>query len=81
MFGLGPVVGQAWPAGRREVVPAGCHRAPNSALIQQHTTDPSRTPNQPSNGHPPTWSRYTVSPSLSVSWNQSRHVTRLPVQL
>mmetsp|Transcript_71598 Transcript_71598/g.215215 ORF Transcript_71598/g.215215 Transcript_71598/m.215215 type:complete len:200 (-) Transcript_71598:97-696(-) len=27
------------------------------------------------------WSRKTVSPSLSVSWNQSRHVTRLPVQL
>ena len=26
-------------------------------------------------------SRNTVSPSLSVSWNQSRHVTRLPVQL
>lgn len=29
----------------------------------------------------PTWSRYTVSPSFRVSWNQSRHVTRLPVQL
>lgn len=28
-----------------------------------------------------TWSLNTVSPSLSVSWNQSRHVTRLPVQL
>ena len=27
------------------------------------------------------WSRKTVSPSLSESWNQSRHVTRLPVQL
>ena len=26
-------------------------------------------------------SRYTVSPSFRVSWNQSRHVTRLPVQL
>ena len=25
------------------------------------------------------WSRNTVRPSLSVSWNQSRHVTRLPV--
>jgi hypothetical protein len=24
------------------------------------------------------WSRKTVRPSLSVSWNQSRHVTRLP---
>ena len=28
-----------------------------------------------------TWSLKTVRPSLSVSWNQSRHVTRLPVQL
>ena len=27
------------------------------------------------------WSRNTVSPSFSVSWNQSRQVTRLPVQL
>ena len=27
------------------------------------------------------WSRKTVSPSFSVSWNQSRQVTRLPVQL
>ena len=27
------------------------------------------------------WSRNTVSPSLSDSWNQSRHVTRFPVQL
>ena len=27
------------------------------------------------------WSRNTVRPSLSESWNQSRHVTRLPVQL
>ena len=27
------------------------------------------------------WSRKTVRPSLSVSWNQSRHVTRLPDQL
>ena len=27
------------------------------------------------------WSRKTVSPSFSVSWNQSRHVTRLPDQL
>ena len=27
------------------------------------------------------WSRKTVRPSLRVSWNQSRHVTRLPVQL
>ena len=27
------------------------------------------------------WSRKTVSPSLSESWNQSRQVTRLPVQL
>ncbi len=27
------------------------------------------------------WSRRTVSPSLRVSWNQSRQVTRLPVQL
>ena len=26
------------------------------------------------------WSLNTVSPSLSVSWNQSLHVTRLPVQ-
>ena len=27
------------------------------------------------------WSRKTVSPSLSESWNQSRQVIRLPVQL
>ena len=27
------------------------------------------------------WSRNTVSPSFSESWNQSRQVTRLPVQL
>jgi hypothetical protein len=27
------------------------------------------------------WSRKTVRPSLSESWNQSRQVTRLPVQL
>jgi hypothetical protein len=27
------------------------------------------------------WSRNTVSPSLSESWNQSRQVIRLPVQL
>ena len=27
------------------------------------------------------WSRKTVSPSFSESWNQSRQVTRLPVQL
>jgi hypothetical protein len=27
------------------------------------------------------WSRKTVSPSFRVSWNQSRQVTRLPVQL
>ena len=27
------------------------------------------------------WSRNTVRPSLRDSWNQSRHVTRLPVQL
>ena len=27
------------------------------------------------------WSRYTVRPSLRVSWNQSLHVTRLPVTL
>jgi hypothetical protein len=27
------------------------------------------------------WSRNTVSPSFSDSWNQSRQVTRLPVQL
>lgn len=27
------------------------------------------------------WSRKTVRPSLRVSWNQSRHVTRLPDQL
>ncbi len=27
------------------------------------------------------WSRNTVSPSFRLSWNQSRHVTRLPVQL
>ncbi len=27
------------------------------------------------------WSRKTVRPSLSDSWNQSRQVTRLPVQL
>lgn len=27
------------------------------------------------------WSRNTVRPSFSVSWNQSRQVTRLPVQL
>ena len=27
------------------------------------------------------WSRNTVRPSLSVSWNQSLHVTRFPVQL
>ena len=27
------------------------------------------------------WSRKTVRPSLSVSWNQSLHVTRFPVQL
>ena len=27
------------------------------------------------------WSLNTVRPSLRVSWNQSRHVTRLPVQL
>ena len=27
------------------------------------------------------WSRKTVSPSLRLSWNQSRQVTRLPVQL
>ncbi len=27
------------------------------------------------------WSRKTVSPSLRESWNQSRQVTRLPVQL
>ncbi len=30
---------------------------------------------------PHAWSRNTVRPSLSVSWNQSRQVTRLPVQL
>ena len=30
---------------------------------------------------PNSWSRKTVSPSLSESWNQSRQVTRLPVQL
>ena len=27
------------------------------------------------------WSRNTVSPSLRQSWNQSRQVMRLPVQL
>ena len=27
------------------------------------------------------WSRKTVRPSFSDSWNQSRQVTRLPVQL
>ena len=27
------------------------------------------------------WSRNTVNPSFSDSWNQSRQVTRLPVQL
>ena len=27
------------------------------------------------------WSRKTVSPSLRHSWNQSRQVMRLPVQL
>ena len=27
------------------------------------------------------WSRKTVSPSLRLSWNQSRQVIRLPVQL
>ena len=27
------------------------------------------------------WSRNTVKPSLRLSWNQSRQVTRLPVQL
>ena len=27
------------------------------------------------------WSRKTVSPSFRQSWNQSRHVTRLPDQL
>ena len=27
------------------------------------------------------WSRNTVSPSLRLSWNQSRQVMRLPVQL
>ena len=27
------------------------------------------------------WSRYTVRPSFRDNWNQSRHVTRLPVQL
>ena len=27
------------------------------------------------------WSRKTVSPSFSESWNQSRQVTRSPVQL
>ena len=27
------------------------------------------------------WSRKTVSPSFRLSWNQSRQVTRLPVQL
>jgi hypothetical protein len=27
------------------------------------------------------WSRNTVSPSFSDSWNQSRQVMRLPVQL
>ncbi len=27
------------------------------------------------------WSRKTVRPSLSESWNQSRQVMRLPVQL
>ena len=27
------------------------------------------------------WSRNTVSPSFRLSWNQSRQVTRLPVQL
>ena len=30
---------------------------------------------------PYSWSRKTVRPSLSDSWNQSRQVTRLPVQL
>lgn len=30
---------------------------------------------------PRAWSRNTVRPSFSVSWNQSRQVTRLPVQL
>ena len=27
------------------------------------------------------WSRKTVRPSFKLSWNQSRQVTRLPVQL
>jgi len=27
------------------------------------------------------WSRKTVSPSFRLSWNQSRQVMRLPVQL
>ena len=30
---------------------------------------------------PNVWSRKTVNPSFSDSWNQSRQVTRLPVQL
>ena len=30
---------------------------------------------------PNSWSRKTVRPSLRESWNQSRQVTRLPVQL
>ena len=40
-----------------------------------------RRTSRPARSAENSWSRNTVRPSLSESWNQSRQVTRLPVQL
>lgn len=62
----------------------GCAIAPassgNWAARRRHTSSMRLTGRDPMSALN-SWSRYTVSPSFSVNWNQSRQVTRLPVQL
>src|SRR6267143_2103894 len=62
----------------------GCAIGPASSAncsLRRPRTSRTRSTAREYMSAPNSWSRNTVSPSLSDNWNQSRQVTRLPVQL
>ena len=62
----------------------GCAMGPASSanwVLRRKVTAAMRSTARELRSLENSWSRKTVRPSFSESWNQSRQVTRLPLQL